>query len=153
MKSCIHQESVPQHHGEAPKVQLKIKVANPVAELDSDEMAHIIWHKFCQNLTLLFINIDLKYYNCSMKNRDATDDKVTIEAAEAIKKYNVGVKCATITPDEARVNEFSVIGLEAQKQKTYEKRKPHEEECRNRGLGRSRVLQQSSSRSVVERAL
>ncbi|KAJ1023656.1 hypothetical protein NDA18_004642 [Ustilago nuda] len=84
MKSCIHQESAPQHNSEAPKVQLKIKVANPVAELDSDEMACIIWHKFCQDLTFLFIDIDLRYHDCSMEHRDATDDKVTVVAAEAI---------------------------------------------------------------------
>ncbi|PWY97967.1 isocitrate dehydrogenase NADP-dependent [Testicularia cyperi] len=86
----------------------KIKVANPVVELDGDEMTRIIWHKIRNELILPFLDIDLKYYDLGMENRDATDDKVTVEAAEAIKKYKVGVKCATITPDEARVKEFGL---------------------------------------------
>ncbi|SPO31543.1 probable IDP1 - isocitrate dehydrogenase (NADP+), mitochondrial [Ustilago trichophora] len=86
----------------------KIKVANPVVELDGDEMTRIIWHKIREDLILPFLDIDLKYYDLGMEHRDATDDKVTVEAAEAIKKYKVGVKCATITPDEARVKEFGL---------------------------------------------
>ncbi|KAJ1021538.1 hypothetical protein NDA13_005575 [Ustilago tritici] len=89
-------------------VPAKIKVANPVVELDGDEMTRIIWHKIRQDLILPFLDIDLKYYDLGMEHRDATDDKVTVEAAEAIKKYKVGVKCATITPDEARVKEFGL---------------------------------------------
>jgi isocitrate dehydrogenase len=86
----------------------KIKVANPVVELDGDEMTRIIWDLIKKKLVLPYLDIDLQYYDLSMENRDATDDKVTVEAAEAIKKYGVGVKCATITPDEARVKEFGL---------------------------------------------
>ena len=86
----------------------KIKVANPVVELDGDEMTRIIWQIIREKLILPFLDIDLKYYDLSIQNRDATDDKVTVDSAEAIKKYGVGIKCATITPDEARVKEFSL---------------------------------------------
>src|SRR5579864_7010780 len=86
----------------------KIKVANPVVELDGDEMTRIIWDLIKKKLVLPYLDIDLHYYDLSIEHRDATDDKVTVEAAEAIKKYGVGVKCATITPDEARVEEFGL---------------------------------------------
>ncbi len=86
----------------------KIKVANPVVELDGDEMTRIIWQFIKDKLILPYLDIDLKYYDLGIENRDATDDRVTIDAAEAIKKYRVGVKCATITPDEARVEEFKL---------------------------------------------
>jgi isocitrate dehydrogenase len=86
----------------------KIKVANPVVELDGDEMTRIIWDLIKKKLVLPYLDIDLHYYDLSMEKRDATDDKVTVEAAEAIKKFGVGVKCATITPDEARVKEFGL---------------------------------------------
>jgi len=86
----------------------KIKVANPVVELDGDEMTRIIWDLIKKKLVLPYLDIDLRYYDLSIENRDATEDKVTVEAAEAIKKYGVGVKCATITPDEARVKEFNL---------------------------------------------
>jgi isocitrate dehydrogenase len=86
----------------------KIKVANPVVELDGDEMTRIIWDLIKKKLVLPYLDIDLHYYDLSIENRDATDDKVTVEAAEAIKKHGVGVKCATITPDEARVEEFKL---------------------------------------------
>ena len=86
----------------------KIKVVNPVVELDGDEMTRIIWQFIREKLILPYLDIDLKYYDLGMEHRDATDDKVTIEAAEAIKQYGVGVKCATITPDEARVEEFKL---------------------------------------------
>jgi isocitrate dehydrogenase len=86
----------------------KIKVANPVVELDGDEMTRVIWKFIKDKLILPYLDIDIKYYDLGMEHRDATDDKVTIEAAEAIKKYNVGIKCATITPDEARVKEFNL---------------------------------------------
>ncbi|HEV7689288.1 MAG TPA: NADP-dependent isocitrate dehydrogenase [Hyphomonadaceae bacterium] len=85
-----------------------IKVANPVVEMDGDEMTRIIWDLIKQRLILPYLDIDLKYYDLGIENRDATDDKVTVEAAEATKKYNVAVKCATITPDEARVKEFGL---------------------------------------------
>ncbi|KAI3627980.1 IDP1 [Malassezia furfur] len=90
-----------------PQIQ-KIKVSGPVVELDGDEMTRIIWEKIRNDLILPFLDIDLKYYDLSIENRDKTDDQVTIDAAEAIKKYKVGVKCATITPDEARVKEFNL---------------------------------------------
>ncbi|MGO4705805.1 NADP-dependent isocitrate dehydrogenase [Microvirga sp. 2MCAF38] len=86
----------------------KIKVANPVVELDGDEMTRIIWHYIKDKLIHPYLDIDLKYFDLGMEHRDATNDQVTIEAAEAIKKYGVGVKCATITPDEARVKEFNL---------------------------------------------
>ncbi len=86
----------------------KIIVNNPVVELDGDEMTRIIWKLIKDELILPWLNIDLKYYDLSVQNRDNTDDQVTIDAAEAIKKYRVGVKCATITPDEARVEEFNL---------------------------------------------
>jgi isocitrate dehydrogenase len=86
----------------------KIKVQNPVVELDGDEMTRIIWDFIKKKLILPYLEIDLKYYDLGIENRDATNDKVTVESAEAIKKYNVGVKCATITPDEARVKEFKL---------------------------------------------
>jgi len=84
----------------------KIKVRNPVVELDGDEMTRIIWHFIKDKLILPYLDVDLKYYDLGIEHRDATDDKVTLEAARAIKQYGVGVKCATITPDEARVEEF-----------------------------------------------
>ncbi len=86
----------------------KIKVANPVVDLDGDEMTRIIWAFIKEKLILPYLDIDIKYYDLGMENRDKTEDKVTIEAAEAIKKYNVGIKCATITPDEERVKEFKL---------------------------------------------
>ncbi|MEO8812816.1 MAG: NADP-dependent isocitrate dehydrogenase [Caulobacteraceae bacterium] len=87
---------------------LKIKVANPVVDLDGDEMTRIIWRMIKDKLILPFLDIKLDCYDLGMKNRDATDDRVTVEAAEAIKRHGVGVKCATITPDEARVTEFGL---------------------------------------------
>src|ERR1700682_2608506 len=86
----------------------KIKVANPVVELDGDEMTRIIWHAIREKLILPYLDIDLVYFDLGIEHRDATDDQVTIEAAEAIKRIGVGVKCATITPDEARVQEFNL---------------------------------------------
>src|SRR5205809_4571507 len=86
----------------------KIKVKNPVVELDGDEMTRIIWQWIRERLIQPYLDIDLLYYDLSVENRDATEDKVTVEAAEAIKKHGVGVKCATITPDEARVEEFKL---------------------------------------------
>ncbi len=86
----------------------KIKVANPVVELDGDEMTRIIWQFIKDKLILPYLDIELLYYDLSIENRDATDDQVTIDSAHAIKQYGVGVKCATITPDEARVEEFGL---------------------------------------------
>ncbi|HEC11364.1 MAG TPA: NADP-dependent isocitrate dehydrogenase [Acidimicrobiales bacterium] len=86
----------------------KIKVANPIVELDGDEMTRIIWQWIRDRLILPYLDVELKYYDLSIENRDATDDQVTVDAANAIKKYGVGVKCATITPDEARVEEFGL---------------------------------------------
>lgn len=86
----------------------KIKVANPVVELDGDEMTRIIWQYIKEKLIHPYLDIDLKYYDLSIENRDATNDQVTTDSANAIKKYGVGVKCATITPDEARVKEFNL---------------------------------------------
>ena len=86
----------------------KIKVANPVVELDGDEMTRIIWDFIKQKLILPYLDIDLKYYDLGIEERDRTNDQITIDAANAIKRYGVGVKCATITPDEARVEEFKL---------------------------------------------
>ncbi len=86
----------------------KIKVKNPVVELDGDEMTRVIWDFIKQKLILPYLDIDLKYYDLGIEHRDATDDQVTVDAANAIHKYGVGVKCATITPDEARVEEFDL---------------------------------------------
>ena len=86
----------------------KIKVTNPVVELDGDEMTHIIWSFIKEQLILPYLELDIKYYDLSIENRDLTNDQVTIDSANAINKYNVGIKCATITPDEARVEEFGL---------------------------------------------
>ena len=86
----------------------KIKVANPIVELDGDEMTRIIWQMIKDKLILPYLDVDLKYYDLGMESRDATDDQITIDSANAIKEYGVGVKCATITPDEARVEEFKL---------------------------------------------
>ena len=86
----------------------KIKVKNPVVELDGDEMTRIIWSFIKDKLINPYLDIELKYYDLGMVSRDKTDDQITIDAANAIKKYGVGVKCATITPDEARVEEFKL---------------------------------------------
>ena len=86
----------------------KIKVQNPVVELDGDEMTRIIWDFIKQQLILPYLDIELKYFDLSIESRDATEDQITIDAANAIKEHGVGVKCATITPDEARVEEFGL---------------------------------------------
>ncbi len=86
----------------------RINVATPVVELDGDEMTRIIWAMIKEKLILPFLDIDLKYFDLSIENRDATDDAITVEAANAIKHFGVGIKCATITPDEARVKEFGL---------------------------------------------
>lgn len=86
----------------------KIKVTNPVVELDGDEMTRIIWKYIKEKLIFPYLDLDIKYYDLGMEKRDETNDQITIDAAEAIKKYNVGIKCATITPDEDRVKEFGL---------------------------------------------
>src|ERR1041385_3420300 len=86
----------------------KIKVTNPVVELDGDEMTRIIWKQIRDQLILPYLDVDLEYYDLGIEHRDATDDQVTVDAANAIKRHGVGVKCATITPDEARVEEFGL---------------------------------------------
>ena len=86
----------------------KIKVTNPVVELDGDEMTRIMWQEIRDKLILPYLDIDLQYYDLSITNRDATDDQVTVDSARAIKQYGVGIKCATITPDEARLTEFGL---------------------------------------------
>src|SRR5437879_9507290 len=88
------------------KLMAKIKVAQPVVELDGDEMTRIIWRFIKDKLILPYLDIELKYFDLGIEARDATNDQITIDAAEAIKRHGVGVKCATITPDEARVAEF-----------------------------------------------
>ena len=84
----------------------KIKVTNPVVELDGDEMTRVIWKYIKEKLILPYLELDIKYFDLGVEHRDETNDQVTIDSANAIKKYGVGIKCATITPDEARVTEF-----------------------------------------------
>ena len=86
----------------------KIKVKNPVVELDGDEMTRIIWEFIKNKLILPYLDLGIEYYDLGMKSRDNTDDQITIDSANAIKKIGVGIKCATITPDEARVEEFDL---------------------------------------------
>jgi len=86
----------------------KIKVVNPIVEMDGDEMTRVIWQFIKDRLILPYLDVDLKYYDLGIESRDATDDQITVDAAEATKKYGVAVKCATITPDEARVKEFNL---------------------------------------------
>jgi isocitrate dehydrogenase len=86
----------------------KIKVKNPVVDLDGDEMTRIIWSFIKEQLIVPYLDVELKYYDLGIESRDASEDKITVEAAEAIKQYGVGVKCATITPDEARIEEFGL---------------------------------------------
>ncbi|MGF7139718.1 isocitrate dehydrogenase (NADP(+)) [Roseimarinus sediminis] len=86
----------------------KIKVVNPVVELDGDEMTRVIWSFIKEKLILPYLDIDIRYYDLGIESRDASDDQITVDAANAIKKYGVGIKCATITPDEARVEEFGL---------------------------------------------
>lgn len=92
----------------SPTMAAKIKVHNPIVELDGDEMTRIIWRFIKEKLILPYLDVDIKYYDLGIENRDATNDQVTIEAAHAIKQYGVGIKCATITPDEQRVKEFNL---------------------------------------------
>ena len=86
----------------------KIAVTNPIVEMDGDEMTRVIWKLIKEKLILPYLDLNIKYYDLSLPNRDATDDKVTVEAANAVKEYHVGIKCATITPDEERVKEFKL---------------------------------------------
>ena len=90
------------------KIMSKIKVANPVVEINGDEMTRIIWKFIKDQLILPYIDVELLYYDLGLESRDATDDQITIDAANAINKYKVGIKCATITPDENRVEEFGL---------------------------------------------
>src|SRR5690348_8265778 len=107
----------------------KIKVANPVVELDGDEMTRIIWQYIKDQLILPYLDIELDYYDLSIQHRDATDDRVTVDAANAIKAVGVGVKCATITPDEARVEEF---GLKKMWRSPRSEERRVGKECRSR---------------------
>ncbi|VDN22142.1 unnamed protein product [Cylicostephanus goldi] len=91
-----------------PTPKRKIKVENPVVDLDGDEMTRIIWADIKNKLILPYVDLDIKYFDLGLPHRDETDDQITVDAAEAIKKYSVGIKCATITPDEARVKEFKL---------------------------------------------
>src|SRR5437870_3665842 len=86
----------------------RVKVKNPLVELDGDEMTRIIWSYIREQLILPYLDVDLRYFDLGIESRDATEDAITVEAANAIKRFGVGVKCATITPDEARVREFGL---------------------------------------------
>ena len=96
------------NHGVIVGAHDKIKVVNPVVEMDGDEMTRIIWAFIKDQLILPYLDVQLEYYDLSIQHRDETDDQVTIDAADATKRHGVGVKCATITPDEARVEEFGL---------------------------------------------
>jgi len=96
------------HKEKQDSAMAKIKVKNPIVEIDGDEMTRIIWQMIKDHLILPYLDVDLKYYDLGIESRDATSDKITVDAAEAIKLHRVGVKCATITPDEARVEEFGL---------------------------------------------
>lgn len=100
--------AIKRHFSTSPCALEKIHVKNPIVELDGDEMTRIIWSDIKNKLILPYLDVDLKYYDLSIQSRDATDDQITVDAANAIKKYGVGIKCATITPDEARVKEFGL---------------------------------------------
>lgn len=100
--------SVAFFHQSRNNLAQKIQVKNPVVELDGDEMTRIIWKDIKDKFIFPYLDVDLKYYDLGLEYRDETNDQVTLDAAEAIKKYSVGVKCATITPDEARVEEFKL---------------------------------------------
>ena len=106
MARCLRRRAIPNNQQE--RNMAKIKVKNPLVELDGDEMTRIIWQWIRERLILPYLDIDLIYFDLGVEKRDATDDAVTIEAANAIKQHGVGVKCATITPDEARVEEFGL---------------------------------------------
>jgi isocitrate dehydrogenase len=95
----------------ASRLVARIKVQNPIVELDGDEMTRIIWSFIKEQLILPYLDVELKYYDLGIESRDASEDRITVEAAEAIKQYGVGVKCATITPDEARVEEFGLTEM------------------------------------------
>ena len=86
----------------------KINVKNPIVEMDGDEMTRVIWEFIKEKLILPYLNLDIKYYDLGVISRDETEDQITIDAGEAVKKYGVGIKCATITPDEERVKEFNL---------------------------------------------
>ena len=90
------------------RMKQKIKVANPVAELDGDEMTRIIWKFIKDKLILPYLELEIRYFDLGIEHRDATNDQVTVDAANAIRELGVGIKCATITPDEARVKEFNL---------------------------------------------
>src|SRR4051794_40030497 len=90
------------------RLMAKIQVKNPIVELDGDEMTRVIWSFIKEKLILPYLDVDLKYYDLGIEKRDETDDQITVDAANAIKEFGAGVKCATITPDEARVEEFGL---------------------------------------------
>jgi len=105
----IRSQRLPSFHGRRTfATQAKIKVANPVVDLDGDEMTRVIWQSIKDTLILPYVDVDIKYYDLGLPSRDATNDQITVDAANAILKYNVGIKCATITPDEERVKEFKL---------------------------------------------
>ena len=125
----------------------KIKVHNPVVELDGDEMTRIIWSFIKEQLILPYLDVQLEYYDLGIESRDATDDRITVQAAEAIKRHGVGVKCATITPDEARVEEFCSEGYVPLAQRH------HPQHPRRRDLPRAdRDLQHPPSGARLEEA-
>ena len=117
----------------------KIKVKNPVVEMDGDEMTRIIWQKIREQLILPYLDIDLKYFDLGVESRDATDDQITIDSANATRQYGVAVKCATITPDEARVKEFNL------KQMWQSPERHHPQHPRRHDLPRADHLQERAA--------
>src|ERR1700735_1649211 len=106
--SCAHACACAYCRSTGKNIMSKIKVKNPLVEMDGDEMTRIIWKMIKDWLITPYLDVELKYFDLGIQERDKTEDKVTVQAAEAIKQYGVGVKCATITPDEARVKEFNL---------------------------------------------
>src|SRR5215210_5259694 len=109
MRPSSHSANRPIPYHRAPMEQIEVR--NPVVELDGDEMTRIIWSFIKEQLILPYVDVELVYFDLGIESRDATEDQVTVDAAEAIKEHGVGVKCATITPDEARVEEFGLKAM------------------------------------------
>src|SRR6202046_5540571 len=106
--SCAHACACAYCRSTGKNIMSKIKVKNPLVEMDGDEMTRIIWKMIKDWLITPYLDVELKYFDLGIQKRDETEDKITVQAAEAIKQYGVGIKCATITPDEARVKEFNL---------------------------------------------
>ena len=125
----------------------KIKVTGTVVELDGDEMTRIMWQFIKDSLILPYLDVNLEYYDLGMEHRDATDDQVTIDSAHAIQKHGVGIKCATITPDEARVEEFGLKNHDLVEAYQNETGKPRDQDAAGRTAHRKRGFPRCASRA------